>query len=93
LIYTPAIECGVLPGITRGLVMKLAKRNQIIIKEVASPITALLKSDEAFITNSLRGIQPLVEVNRKKIGNGKTGSMTTRLQILYQDFLLKECGE
>jgi aminodeoxychorismate lyase len=103
IIYTPKIECGVLPGITRGLVLKLVKKNKIQCKEVSAPLSSLLRADEAFVTNSLRGIQPLVNIRasgKKKsisfpaqlIGNGKPGQMTIELQKIYQDYMLKRCG-
>ncbi len=91
IMYTPKIECGVLPGITRGLVMTLARENNFPCKEVAVPISALLKADEAFVTNSLRGIQPLVKVNNRNIGNGRPGKITLELQARYHDFMTHEC--
>lgn len=91
IIYTPKIECGVLPGITRNLVLKLAKTHKIQCKEVAVPISVLFNAHEAFVTNSVRGIQPLVRINKRKIGDGKQGRITMELQTQYHVFMMNAC--
>ncbi len=53
----------------------------------------LKEADEAFLTNSLLEIMPLVEIEEKPIGEGGPGPVTADLQQLYQEFLKKNlCG-
>ncbi len=80
-IITPPLS-GILPGVTRGAVTWLAKN----IKEATVTERALLNADEAFVTGSVSGIVPLVKVDGKKIGTGKVGAATRRLQKNYEEF-------
>jgi branched-chain amino acid aminotransferase len=88
-IMTPAVSCGCLPGITRAVVIGLAgKQGYKIIEGSFSP--ALVRSaDEAFLTNSLMGIMPLVSLDGRPIGGGIPGSITKGLMERYAALLLK----
>jgi len=48
-------------------------------------------AEEAFVTGTFGGIIPVVETDGRKIGTGKRGAMTQRLQRLYKDCLDREC--
>ena len=87
-IKTPPIEDGILPGITRRVVIELAKRLCIKITETSLTKNELIKSKEAFLTNSIMEIVPLLKVEDKLIGNGKVGALTKRLQQAYEDMVL-----
>ncbi|MEC4677226.1 MAG: aminotransferase class IV [Nitrospirota bacterium] len=85
VLYTPAPETGLLEGITRDIVLQLAKENGIPMQIGHYPPEALLKSEEAFLTNSGIELLPLASVDGKKIGTGFPGLMT---QKLYGAFCL-----
>lgn len=57
-IYTPKINCGVLPGIARNKVIEICKSLGYQIKEAQIPYNAFLKAQEIFLTNSLYGVIP-----------------------------------
>ncbi|MFH1189253.1 MAG: aminotransferase class IV [Candidatus Omnitrophota bacterium] len=83
-VKTPTLESGILPGITRGAVIRLAKKLGLkVIEKDLSP-RELLDSDEIFLTNSLAGILPVTKIGRKPIGNGIPGRVTKLLSISYQ---------
>ncbi|MEK7702836.1 MAG: aminotransferase class IV [Nitrospirota bacterium] len=86
IVYTPAQSVGILAGVTRNLILKLAKKERLSVAEGFYEKTALLEADEAFLTNTGFEVMPLTRVNQKKIGNGKPGPIT---QKLYQAFLKK----
>ena len=86
-LFTPALACGCLPGITRGLVLDLARQKKIKAREGEFRAVDLYSADEAFLTNSLMGIMPLTKVNRCKIGNGKPGKITCQLIKKYNCLL------
>jgi branched-subunit amino acid aminotransferase/4-amino-4-deoxychorismate lyase len=67
---------GILLGITRNFVIKLAGKLKLQIEERAIPLKELLKADEAFMTSSTRNIVPVVMVDRTRIGPGKVGPVT-----------------
>jgi 4-amino-4-deoxychorismate lyase len=56
-LYTPAVECGILPGIMRANVLKAAVFNGMEILEGAFRLEAMVESDLVFVTNSLMRIR------------------------------------
>ncbi len=83
-IFTPALKCGCLPGITRGIVISLARSLEIPVKEEKLRAERLFGCEEAFLTSSLMEIMPLAKVNNKVINKGKAGQITTWLQEEYK---------
>jgi branched-subunit amino acid aminotransferase/4-amino-4-deoxychorismate lyase len=88
LLFTPALACGCLDGITRRVVFALAKREDIRIFEGNFTLQDLCVADEAFLTNSLIGVMPLTSVVKQKINQGLRGKLTTKL-IKEYGLLLK----
>jgi len=69
----------VLEGITRDAVFVLAKELDIsVCKEWITPFD-LYNADEAFFATSAGGMTPVIEVDGRKIGNGKPGPITRRI--------------
>jgi branched-chain amino acid aminotransferase len=83
-LLTPSLVCGVLPGITRAAVLELAPPLGIPTGEELLAPELLADCQEAFLTSSLRGIVPLVEVDGQKIGTGSPGALTRRLANAYR---------
>jgi branched-chain amino acid aminotransferase len=88
-LLTPGLDEGVLPGITRGLILELASEVGLIAEETAIAPSALERVEEAFLTNSLIGIRPLVAVNGHPVGRGGIGPLTKRLRERYREHLLR----
>ncbi|MDP8212859.1 MAG: aminotransferase class IV [Candidatus Zapsychrus exili] len=86
-LFTPSIDCGCLNGITRGVVMKIAKDIGINVEIGRFQLKNLLSSEEAFLTNSLIGVMPLFAVNRKKIGKPHIGKMTESIAKQYKTMI------
>jgi branched-chain amino acid aminotransferase len=91
-LFTPSLACGALPGITRALVLELAAAAGIPHTEEPLAPSRLDGADEAFLTSSLRGLEPLVSVGGRPLGDGRPGPLTRRLQLAYLDLLHAECG-
>lgn len=94
-LYTPEIATGILPGITRGMVLELASRHGIECEEGLFVWEQLLLADEVFVTNSIQELVPitrLVEPGNKRgqqsmivrVGNESIGSMTKMLLHSYR---------
>ncbi|MDF2721536.1 MAG: 4-amino-4-deoxychorismate lyase [Paenibacillus sp.] len=89
-LYTPSLDTGILPGITRQAVIELARRLGIEVREGLFAWTDLMAADEAFVTNS---VQELVPVNsgydgdglKQTIGRGKRGAITAQLMKAYTE--------
>jgi branched-chain amino acid aminotransferase len=77
-------EGGILPGITRRVVLDLAHTNQLRVVEREILTTDLRLADEAFLVSSMIEIVPIVQVDDAALGDGQAGPLTIRLQKLYQ---------
>lgn len=86
-VRTPSIESGILPGITREIVMKLARENGILVEEGQWPVEALEKAEEIFLTGTLKRVMPVTQLDHRVIGDGKPGPVTREIMHLYEDFL------
>jgi len=86
-IFTPAIRCGCLNGITRQIVRKCVRSMGLSFHAVHADIHQLLDSDEAFFTNSLHGVMPLVRVGFNNIGEGYSGELSLSIREEYKKIL------
>ncbi len=75
-LRTPAARPGVLPGVTRELVLDLEDAT-----EGRFPLTELAGADEAFLTSSIREVMPVVVLDGKPVGSGAPGPAAARLQV------------
>lgn len=73
----------VLNGVTRGIILTIAKENGFNVVERCSMVSELGKAQEAFITGSLKEILPVVKIGNQTIGEGKPGSATRHLHKLF----------
>lgn len=86
-VLTPSLSCGILSGITRQETIRLARENGVLVEEGEWPPESLEKSDEAFITGTIKKIMPVTALDGHAIGTGKPGPITRKLIRLYQDLL------
>lgn len=74
-------EKNVLPGITRDQIIKFSP---FPIKFKKIKLAELLKKEEIFITNSIKGLMPVIQIDKKRIGKGKIGKKTAQIIQLYR---------
>jgi branched-chain amino acid aminotransferase len=79
-LITPPFSASILPGITRNTVIFLALDMGIKVIEQDIPREALYIADEVFFTGSAAEITPINSVDKVKIGEGKRGPVTQKLQ-------------
>lgn len=84
-IFTPSIEAGILDGITRDLIIRVAERNGKNVKEGLYTPEDLYSADEAFITNTTLEILPVIKIDKNVIGKGIPGSVTKDLHRRYRE--------
>jgi branched-chain amino acid aminotransferase len=80
VIYTPPTGASVLRGITRDSVIALAKDLGIPVVEQLIPREMLYISDEVFFTGTAVEITPVASVDHVKVGDGRRGPVTGKLQ-------------
>jgi branched-chain amino acid aminotransferase group I len=94
-LLTPALNSGILPGVTRDLVMELGAGLGIETSQGPVGIGVIRKCDEAFVTNAVIEIMPVTAVsdmqgNKVTINNGEPGRITQQLMEAYTKMVEKE---
>lgn len=79
VLRTPPTYEGILEGITRGLVMDLARKRGLTVREVPLIRHDLYVAEECFATGTAAEIAPIVEINGRVIGDGRPGPLTAQL--------------
>ena len=75
-----------LPGITRELILEVAREAGIVAHEKNFSLTDVYAAEEVFVTGTFGGLTPVREVDGRTIGDGTGGGpMTERLTVLYRD--------
>lgn len=89
VLYTPSVETGILPGITREMVLELAQTAGYKVEEGIYHWEQLQAADEIFLTNSVQELVPVTSLygdnERFVVGEGSCGPMTEELLHLYRD--------
>ena len=67
VLTTPAVSAGVLPGVTRGVVTKLARDEGYRVREGLFALPTLLRADEAFTSSAVREIVPVVSIDGREL--------------------------
>ncbi|MFF2094384.1 aminodeoxychorismate lyase [Paenibacillus sp. NPDC058174] len=93
-VYTPAIDTGILPGITRARVLELALEAGFEAEEGHYQLAELLAADEIWVTNSIQELVPITSVSgisgqgqvqdQMTVGDGAIGPITDKLLQAYR---------
>ena len=86
VIKTPPKGARLLPGITRDLIVELARARQLPIEEVNFSKSELLAADEVWFSSSTKEIMPVVRLNDKPVGNGQPGPLTRKVFGIFQEY-------
>jgi branched-chain amino acid aminotransferase len=84
-MYTPPVYSGVLGGITRNVILELAQQIGIQVRETELSRYDLYVADEMFLTGTGAETIPAVELDGRKIGNGKVGPWTKKFMAAFSD--------
>jgi 4-amino-4-deoxychorismate lyase len=92
IVYTPSLDTGILPGITRAFVLKIAQQTGLEIKEGLFVWDDLVAADEVFFVNSIQEIVPVSQLfmpdgTSVRIAAGLPGEHTSRLMQAYQEYI------
>ena len=86
VLVTPPPSENILEGITRATIMQLATEEMgLDVAERSIDRSELYVADELFLCGTGAQISPVVEVDRRQIGDGEPGPLTSRLQTIYFD--------
>ncbi len=84
-IITPPISAGTLAGVTRAVVFDLAREAGIEIREQDMTRYDIYTADECFLTGTAAELIPVVELDARKVHDGKPGPVTKHLTGLFRE--------
>jgi D-alanine transaminase len=84
ILRTAPLSRNILPGVTRHVLIELAREHDVPCREQAMSLAQALAAGEAFITNSVFEILPVAAIDGRRIGSGPVpGPVTTRMVELF----------
>lgn len=89
VLMTPPLSSGCLAGVTRALVLELARNDGIAVEETPLSVSALAESDEAFLTSTTREVQPIAQVDGGDLSQSP-GLICRRLVELFHRLTLHD---
>ena len=92
ILFTPSTSKNILPGITRLVVERIAKKHHIELKETELTLNDLEQADEIWLTSSTKNALPVCELNGNKVGTGVTGKMWHKVNTLFAETIKEIAG-
>ena len=86
VLTTPPITNDILAGITRQVILKIARANNISVQEAPISLESLKQADEIWLSSSVREILPVIELDGIKISGGKVGALWHQINTFFQDY-------
>ncbi|MDA7841567.1 aminotransferase class IV [Gammaproteobacteria bacterium] len=87
IIYTPKLSNELLPGVTRGLLIKLLNENHLKVIESDIYESDIVNADEVWCSSSTNAVVPIIKVDDNIINNGRVGNITMKVYEIAQDFI------
>ena len=85
-LVTPTLDAGILPGVTREILLERARALGVPVREGTVRVPELLEADEAFITSSLKELAPIRTIDGRPVGEGRPGPLTLRLLADFREY-------
>jgi len=85
-LHTPPLDAGILAGITREIVLRLARERGLVTREETLLPDALRNADEAFVTSSVREVMPISRIDDRPVGAGRPGPVTVALREALREY-------
>ncbi|MGN7478876.1 aminodeoxychorismate lyase [Solibacillus silvestris] len=92
ILYTPSTKLGILPGITREIVIRLAKELQIPVREGSFLTWELEQADECFITTAVQELVPISNIGKVRFASSE-GRLYNKLHNAYLQKIVMYLGE
>jgi D-alanine transaminase len=85
-LLTRHLDHGILPGITRAVLIESLKSHGVELEERAFTVEEAYAAREAFITSATQSVMPVVSIDGRPVGNGAPGLIATALRRDYHRF-------
>ena len=88
VLITRPLSHAILPGITRGSILELARAAGLPVEERGFSVEEAKAAAECFLSSATSFVMPVVEIDGQRIGDGQPGPITRRLRDLYLAHIL-----
>ncbi|MBC2189280.1 D-amino-acid transaminase [Listeria booriae] len=92
-LITHAADNLILSGITRQVILKVARDIGVPVAETGFTLTDLAAADEVFISSTTIEVTPIIEIDGKQVRDGKRGPITKKIHDAFTAEVLKQCGK
>lgn len=82
-LVTPPSDAGILRGVTRGVVMRLADANGVAVKEEPIELPRLYAAQECFLTGTAAEVIAVTRIDSRPVGDGRVGPVTRKLMDAF----------
>jgi branched-chain amino acid aminotransferase len=86
-VITPPPEAGILIGITRGVVIRLAAQCSVPLREQTIMPEDLYAADECFLTGTAAEVIPVTKIDGRAIGTGHPGPVSQKLSHAFRQYI------
>lgn len=86
-LVTRQLSNDILHGVTRRTILAIATEEGVGFEERPFTVAEALGASEVFVTSATSFVTPVVEVDGKRVGDGKPGPLTRRLLAWYRDYM------
>ena len=86
-ILTPPLTENILPGVTRKVILELIQDTSFEYEETKITVDSFLSAEEIWVTNSTKGVIPIIELDGKKIGTGLPGEIYFQISKAFMSKL------
>jgi branched-chain amino acid aminotransferase len=91
-LVTPPLSAGILPGITRDVIVELAPTVGIPVREETLLVPDLYAAAEMFITSTLKEAAPVRSVDGRLVGDGRPGPVTLKVLQAFREYARRHCA-
>lgn len=92
-VLTPPLHAGILEGVTRNVVIDLASHAGLAVRETDLTKHDLYTADELFLTGTAAEVIPVTSIDRRTLGDGSAGPVTTRLIEAFRELVRADAPE
>lgn len=85
VLFTPPVYLGALDGVTRQVIIEIAREKGYEVKEQPFTRYEIFTADECFLTGTAAEAVPVVVLDKREIGDGKPGPLTTELIAAFRE--------
>jgi len=91
-LVTPPLDAGILAGVTRQIVIELARARSLAVREEPVAVKDLLGADEVFLTSTLKEVLPVATIDGRAVGSGRPGPVTLQMLSWYREYAAAQAG-